>query len=64
VQQVNGADLRFGNAVGPAKIEFDGRSFAFAVLHAKEDRIDFLLRKLTVQVLRSWAYYRLDCGKL
>ena len=52
VQQVDGADLRLGDAVRPAEIELDGGGFALPVLHVLKDRVDFLLRKLPAQF---WA---------
>ena len=50
VQQVDGAHLRFGDAVRAAEIEFDRGSFAFAVLHILKYGVDFLLRKLSAQL--------------
>jgi stage V sporulation protein SpoVS len=64
VEQVDGAELGFGDAVGAAEIEADGRGIAFALGHVGEDGIDLLLRQFPVQIPRSWVSYRLSCAKL
>jgi hypothetical protein len=51
MQQVNGAELRLGDAVGPAEIE-DGNLLAGGVASAFRERVlkygvDFLLRELS-----------------
>src|ERR1035438_3998111 len=63
VEQVDGADLGFGNAVGAAEIEADGRGVAFALGLIGEYGIDLLLRQFPVQIPRSWVSYRLFCAK-
>jgi len=41
---VNGANLRLGNTVRAAEIEFDGRRFPFPVGLVLKNCVDFLLR--------------------
>src|SRR5262249_30880666 len=52
VQQMDRANLRFRDAVGPAEVEFDCGRFALAVLDVLKYSVDFLLRKLSAQ---PWA---------
>jgi hypothetical protein len=51
MQQVDGAHLRFRNAVRAAEIELDRGSLPFPFLDILEDCVDFLLRKLSAQNL-------------
>jgi two-component system chemotaxis response regulator CheY len=59
VQQVNGAHLRFRDAVRTPEIKLHSRSLALALLDVLEDGVDFLLRKLSAQNL---APARLSAG--